>query len=115
MLVLNQEEVERLLDMEGCIGAMEGALATLARGEMDMPLRFIFGPAGGVTQQLRSSQVGAHFGNERADHIDLTHRALANLSRSCVQNALLEACPQESHCRAGRAEPPVLEGNGREV
>jgi ornithine cyclodeaminase/alanine dehydrogenase-like protein (mu-crystallin family) len=46
MLVLNQEEVERLLDMEGCIGAMEGALATLARGEMDMPLRFIFGPAG---------------------------------------------------------------------
>ena len=32
--------------MEGCIGAMEGALATLARGEMDMPLRFIFGPAG---------------------------------------------------------------------
>ena len=46
MLVLNQEEVERLLDMEGCIGAMEGALATLARGEMDMPLRFIFGPTG---------------------------------------------------------------------
>ncbi len=46
MLVLNQEEVERLLDMEGCIGAMEGALATLARGEMDMPLRFIFSPAG---------------------------------------------------------------------
>jgi ornithine cyclodeaminase/alanine dehydrogenase-like protein (mu-crystallin family) len=46
VLVLNQGEVERLLDMEGCIGAMEGALATLARGEMDMPLRFIFGPAG---------------------------------------------------------------------
>src|SRR5918994_1114088 len=34
MLVLNQEEVERLLDMEGCIGAMEGALAALARGEV---------------------------------------------------------------------------------
>jgi ornithine cyclodeaminase/alanine dehydrogenase-like protein (mu-crystallin family) len=46
MLVLNQEEVERLLDMEGCIGAMEDALATLARGEMDMPLRFMFSPAG---------------------------------------------------------------------
>jgi ornithine cyclodeaminase/alanine dehydrogenase-like protein (mu-crystallin family) len=46
MLVLNQEEVERLLDMEGCIGAMEAALATLARGEMDMPLRFMFSPAG---------------------------------------------------------------------
>ena len=46
MLVLNQQEVERLLDMEGCIEAMEGALATLARGQMDMPLRFIFGPEG---------------------------------------------------------------------
>ena len=46
MLVLNQEEVERLLDMEGCIAAMEGALATLARGEMDMPLRSIFAPSG---------------------------------------------------------------------
>jgi len=46
VLVLNQEEVERLLDMEGCIAAMEGALATLARGEMDMPLRSIFAPSG---------------------------------------------------------------------
>ena len=46
MLVLNQGEVERLLDMEGCIGAMEGALAALARGEVDMPLRYVFGPAG---------------------------------------------------------------------
>jgi ornithine cyclodeaminase len=46
VLVLNQEEVERLLDMEGCIEAMEGTLASLARGEVDMPLRFIFAPAG---------------------------------------------------------------------
>jgi ornithine cyclodeaminase len=45
MLVLKQEEVERLLDMEGCIAAMEGALAALARGEVDMPLRFMFAPA----------------------------------------------------------------------
>jgi ornithine cyclodeaminase/alanine dehydrogenase-like protein (mu-crystallin family) len=45
VLVLNQEEVERLLDMEGCIAAMEGALSALARGEVDMPLRFIFAPA----------------------------------------------------------------------
>jgi ornithine cyclodeaminase/alanine dehydrogenase-like protein (mu-crystallin family) len=45
VLVLNQEEVERLLDMEGCIAAMESALAALARGEVDMPLRFIFAPA----------------------------------------------------------------------
>ena len=47
MLVLNQAEVERLLDMEGCIAAMEGALATLARGEMDMPLRSVFAPGDG--------------------------------------------------------------------
>jgi ornithine cyclodeaminase/alanine dehydrogenase-like protein (mu-crystallin family) len=46
VLVLNQEEVERLLDMEGCIEAMEGTLASLARGEVDMPLRFMFAPAG---------------------------------------------------------------------
>jgi ornithine cyclodeaminase/alanine dehydrogenase-like protein (mu-crystallin family) len=44
MLVLNQEEVERLLDMEGCIGAMEGALAALARGEVHVPLRFVMRP-----------------------------------------------------------------------
>jgi ornithine cyclodeaminase/alanine dehydrogenase-like protein (mu-crystallin family) len=46
VLVLNQEDVERLLDMEGCIEAMEGTLASLARGEVDMPLRFMFAPAG---------------------------------------------------------------------
>ena len=45
MLVLNQEEVERLLDMEGCIGAMEDALAALARGEVEVPLRFVMSPA----------------------------------------------------------------------
>jgi ornithine cyclodeaminase/alanine dehydrogenase-like protein (mu-crystallin family) len=44
MLVLNQEEVERLLDMEGCIGAMEGALAALARGEVHVPLRTVVSP-----------------------------------------------------------------------
>lgn len=46
MLVLNQEEVERLLDMEGCVAAMEGALVALASGEVDMPLRTVFSPAG---------------------------------------------------------------------
>jgi ornithine cyclodeaminase/alanine dehydrogenase-like protein (mu-crystallin family) len=46
MLVLNQEEVEQLLDMEGCIGAMEGALAALARGEVEVPLRFVLSPDG---------------------------------------------------------------------
>lgn len=44
MLVLNQGEVERLLDMEGCIAAMEGALAALARGEVHVPLRFVMRP-----------------------------------------------------------------------
>ena len=44
VLVLNQEEVERLLDMEGCIEAMAGALASLARGEVHVPLRFVVKP-----------------------------------------------------------------------
>ena len=44
LLVLSQQEVEQLLDMEGCIEAMEGALASLARGEVHLPLRFIFKP-----------------------------------------------------------------------
>jgi ornithine cyclodeaminase/alanine dehydrogenase-like protein (mu-crystallin family) len=44
VLVLNQEEVERLLDMEGCIEAMAGALASLARGEVHVPLRFLVKP-----------------------------------------------------------------------
>jgi ornithine cyclodeaminase/alanine dehydrogenase-like protein (mu-crystallin family) len=44
VLVLNQEEVERLLDMEGCIEAMAQALASLARGEVHVPLRFVVKP-----------------------------------------------------------------------
>jgi ornithine cyclodeaminase/alanine dehydrogenase-like protein (mu-crystallin family) len=46
VLVLNQEEVERLLDMEGCIEAMADALSALARGEVHVPLRFVVKPAG---------------------------------------------------------------------
>jgi ornithine cyclodeaminase/alanine dehydrogenase-like protein (mu-crystallin family) len=49
VLVLNQHEVEELLDMEGCIEAMTDALAGLARGEVDMPLRYVFSPAGETT------------------------------------------------------------------
>jgi ornithine cyclodeaminase len=45
VLVLNQEEVERLLDMEGCIEAMADALTALARGEVLVPLRFLIKPA----------------------------------------------------------------------
>jgi ornithine cyclodeaminase/alanine dehydrogenase-like protein (mu-crystallin family) len=44
VLVLNQAEVERLLDMEGCIEVMAEALASLARGEVHVPLRFVVKP-----------------------------------------------------------------------
>src|SRR5262249_5360996 len=37
-------EVEELLDMEGCIAAMEEALASLARGDFFLPLRPIVRP-----------------------------------------------------------------------
>jgi ornithine cyclodeaminase/alanine dehydrogenase-like protein (mu-crystallin family) len=39
ILILNEHEVERLLTMRECIGVMEEALATLARGEVHNPLR----------------------------------------------------------------------------
>jgi ornithine cyclodeaminase/alanine dehydrogenase-like protein (mu-crystallin family) len=45
IVVLSEEEVERLLDMNGCIEAMADALAALARGEVHQPLRFIVRPA----------------------------------------------------------------------
>ena len=46
ILVLNQSEVERLLDMEGCIEAMADILEALARGELYQPLRSIAFPPG---------------------------------------------------------------------
>jgi ornithine cyclodeaminase len=39
MLILNEHEVEQLLTMRECIGVMEEALASLARGEVHNPLR----------------------------------------------------------------------------
>jgi alanine dehydrogenase len=39
MLIINKKEVERLLSMPKCIELMEGALASLARGEVVLPLR----------------------------------------------------------------------------
>ena len=39
LLVLSEEDVIELLDMEGCIAAMEEALAALERGEVTFPLR----------------------------------------------------------------------------
>jgi ornithine cyclodeaminase len=46
VLILNQREVEELLDMEGCIAAMEEALSSLAQGEVHLPLRPIVRPPG---------------------------------------------------------------------
>ena len=44
ILVLNHDEVERLLPMPECISAMEEAFVALARGEAEQPLRTIFRP-----------------------------------------------------------------------
>ena len=46
VLILNQEEVERLLDMPGCMAAMERALIGLAQGEFHLPLRPVVRPPG---------------------------------------------------------------------
>jgi len=46
VLVLGYDEVSRVLPMEECIEVMEEALAALARGEMEMPLRYVFRPPG---------------------------------------------------------------------
>src|SRR5438132_14332631 len=44
-LILNHDEVVRLLPMTECIEAMEEALAALARGEVHQPLRMVTKPA----------------------------------------------------------------------
>jgi ornithine cyclodeaminase/alanine dehydrogenase-like protein (mu-crystallin family) len=44
MLVLGYDDVARLLPMDECIDVMEEALTALARGEMEMPLRYVFRP-----------------------------------------------------------------------
>jgi ornithine cyclodeaminase/alanine dehydrogenase-like protein (mu-crystallin family) len=46
LLVLSQKEVEELLDMEGCIEVMAEALASLARGDVHVPMRIVVRPAG---------------------------------------------------------------------
>lgn len=46
MLILNAQEVERLLDMPGCMEAMREALVGLARGEFHLPLRPVVKPPG---------------------------------------------------------------------
>jgi ornithine cyclodeaminase len=44
VLILDEHEVRRLLPMDECIEAMADALASLARGEMHNPLRFVVRP-----------------------------------------------------------------------
>jgi ornithine cyclodeaminase len=44
--VLDEHDVRRLLPMEECIEVMAGALASLARGELHNPLRFVVRPPG---------------------------------------------------------------------
>jgi ornithine cyclodeaminase/alanine dehydrogenase-like protein (mu-crystallin family) len=46
LLVLSDADVREVLDMESCVGAMEDALAALARDELSMPLRFVVRPPG---------------------------------------------------------------------
>jgi ornithine cyclodeaminase len=43
MLVLSQQDVERLLTMPRCVELMETTLGALARGEATLPLRTVFG------------------------------------------------------------------------
>ena len=47
--VLSEHDVRRLLPMDECIAAMEGALASLARAELHNPLRFVVRPPGEPT------------------------------------------------------------------
>ena len=42
--ILDEHEVRRLLPMAECIDAMAEALASLARGELHNPLRFVVRP-----------------------------------------------------------------------
>lgn len=45
LLVLGEADIRAALDMESCIEAMAGILASLERGEATMPLRFVVRPA----------------------------------------------------------------------
>ena len=46
LLVLSEHDVQRLLDMESCVDAMADVLASLARGDLYQPLRFVGRPEG---------------------------------------------------------------------
>jgi ornithine cyclodeaminase/alanine dehydrogenase-like protein (mu-crystallin family) len=46
VIVLSERDVRQLLDMDSCIEAMAGVLVSLARGELDQPLRSVVRPPG---------------------------------------------------------------------
>jgi ornithine cyclodeaminase/alanine dehydrogenase-like protein (mu-crystallin family) len=60
LLILTHSEVEQLLPMDQCIAVMGEALAALARGEADQPLRTIFKPANvkGVLAMMPALRAG---------------------------------------------------------
>lgn len=60
--VLDEETVRRLLPMRDCIDAMADALASLARGEVHNPLRFIVRPP---QEESLLALMPAHRGGER--------------------------------------------------
>jgi ornithine cyclodeaminase len=60
--VLDEETVRRLLPMRECIDAMADALASLARGEVHNPLRFIVHPP---NEESLLALMPAHRGGER--------------------------------------------------
>jgi ornithine cyclodeaminase/alanine dehydrogenase-like protein (mu-crystallin family) len=61
LLVLSEHEVQSLLDMESCVGAMTDVLTALARDELFQPLRFVVRPpaADGLLGLMPSHRAGA--------------------------------------------------------
>src|SRR5262249_35931010 len=64
MRFLSAADVERALPMAACIEAMAGALADLARGRIQQPLRTTFAPtaAPGFMVWMPAWRSGGHFG-----------------------------------------------------
>ena len=60
--VLDEHDVRRLLPMADCIEAMDGALRSLARGQVYNPLRPVFRPP---NQPSLMGLMPAHRGGER--------------------------------------------------
>jgi ornithine cyclodeaminase/alanine dehydrogenase-like protein (mu-crystallin family) len=62
VLVLSEHDVREVLDMPSCIEAMEEVLASLARGELFQPLRFVTRPpnAAGLLGLMPAHRAGEH-------------------------------------------------------